>query len=122
MGPTEAVTSVYRQYAGFAGRASRSEYWWFTLFSVIVSWTLLLIIVPLGAFGVLLLFVFDIGSILPSMAVTVRRLHDIGRSGWFVLVVFIPLVGVLVLIYFTLLPSQRGANRFGPQPAPMGPA
>lgn len=118
----EAVRSVYRNYATFDGRAPRSEYWWFQLFFLAV----LLGIAFLGGFlgvasrssamsGVVGLgaVVFALGSLIPSLAVTSRRLHDSEKSGWWLLLVFVPF-GSLVLFIFTLLPSSIGFNRFGP--------
>lgn len=114
----EALT---KKYATFEGRARRKEYWYFVLFYclAIVAFAIVDVIVGtydaetgIGVFSGLLV----LALILPSLAVTVRRLHDTDRSGWWVLVNFIPLIGALVLIVFTVLDSQPGANRFGPNP------
>lgn len=93
----EAIVSVFSKYAEFSGRARRSEYWYFVLFQILLSAALTLVayMVPalaiLGSIASLALFI-------PSLAVQVRRLHDIGKSGWYIFIVFIPLVGVILLL------------------------
>ena len=122
-------TLKYR-YAKFDGRASRSEFWYFALFSFIGSFIFglidVLIVNPmLGATpgqigqGGILQFIFALVLMVPSIALAVRRLHDIGKSGWWYLIVFIPIVGVLVLLYFFVLDSQPGSNQYGPNPKGM---
>jgi len=108
---------VLQRYAQFSGRARRAEYWWFTLFNIIVAFVLGLAsgVEPVSGSIVFAIFVFVIATIIPSIAVSVRRLHDTGRSGWWCLITFIPL-GSLVLLYFWLLDSQPGENRYGPNP------
>jgi uncharacterized membrane protein YhaH (DUF805 family) len=111
----QAVSSVYRQYVGFSGRASRSEFWWFWLFYVIVSIVLSVIGGYGSATGGALVGLFALGSLLPSLAVAVRRLHDIGRSGWWLLIGIIPIVD-LVLLWWYIQPSTAEANQYGPPP------
>jgi len=104
------------KYVDFKGRASRSEYWWFILFGFIASF---------GAtfFGVLMLqteilgALVQIGLILPTIAVGVRRLHDIGRTGAWFLLALIPFVGILLLVIWFVQPSEDKANQFGEVPA-----
>ena len=108
-GPVEAVSSVMKSYARFSGRATRSEYWWFYLFWIIAVLVTGMINENLAALVVLAL-------LLPSLAVGVRRLHDIGKSGWWLLVMLIPLIGGLILLYFLVQPSE-GDNDYGPAPA-----
>ena len=122
MGFGEAIRTCFSKYATFAGRAPRSEYWWFTLFTSIVA-TLALIpvfaaggpeqVAPwmLAPVGIVLLAMF-----LPGPAVSVRRLHDSNRSGWWYLINLVPYVGGLVFLVFMLLPGTDGENRFGPRP------
>ena len=122
---TDAVSSVYRNYAKFDGRAPRSEYWWFTLFTVLVVVAGFLLgaiayaasrsSAVYGVVGVGLI-IFVIASIIPSIAVGVRRLHDSDKSGWWYLIGFIPYIGSFILLIFFLLPSTPGYNRFGPSP------
>ncbi|WNV76823.1 DUF805 domain-containing protein [Geodermatophilus sp. DSM 44513] len=110
----DAVRSVLTQYVGFSGRARRSEYWWFFLFSVLVSLAAAAVdaVLDTTVFGL----VVALALFLPSLAVSVRRLHDIGRTGWWVLLGLVPLVGTIVLIVFACLDSEPGPNRFGPAP------
>lgn len=112
---TEAVSSALSKYVVFSGRASRSEYWWFVLFNIIVSIVAAGIDAALGiqAIGALV----SLALLLPGIGVGVRRLHDIDKSGWWLLIAFVPLIGFIVLIYFFVQPSQPGDNRFGPPPA-----
>lgn len=108
------------RYAQFSGRSRRKEYWFFTLFFVLASFVAVAIDMVLGTLdeetgvGVVGLLL-GLALMLPSLAVTVRRLHDTGRSGWWVLLFFIPLIG-LVGFYFMVKDGDRGDNRFGPDP------
>jgi len=119
---TEAVRSVYRNYATFDGRAPRSEYWWFQLFNVLVTLAIYAAGIAVAAvsrnagFGLILVaaIVYAVLTFVPSLAVTVRRLHDSDKSGWWLLIVFIPYVGALILLIFMVLDSSVGFNRYGP--------
>jgi len=115
----DAVRSVLNQYVTFTGRARRSEYWWFGLFNLGLS----LVAAAFDAFiGVpLSQWIVGLGLLLPGLAVAVRRLHDIGRSGWWLLIGAVPLVGAIVLIVFLCTDSERGPNRWGPSPKYLGP-
>lgn len=104
----DAVKTCFSKYADFKGRASRSEYWWYTLFIVLVS-------LALSAVNDTLSTVFALGTLLPSIAVAARRLHDTNRSGWLQLIVLIPILGWLVLLYF-LVQEPKEPNRFGDAP------
>ena len=118
----EAITSGFRNYVNFSGRAIRSEFWYWTLFCVVVAIVLGLIdqrLNPgtrLGAFSFVEILVW-LALILPSLAVSVRRLHDIDRTGWWVLL-NLTTIGTLVLIYWACLRGTVSANRFGPDPMP----
>ncbi|MCQ2136876.1 MAG: DUF805 domain-containing protein [Bacteroidales bacterium] len=108
-------TVVLEKYCCFEGRARRSEYWWFTLANMGVS-ILTQGLMKAGVLGIILACVICFALFLPSIGVSVRRLHDIGKSGLYLLVAFIPLVGAFVLIYWSVLDSQVGANEYGPSP------
>ena len=108
--------SVLKKYAEFKGRASRAEFWWFVLCNAIISSILLVIDFALGTKNILS-DIYAILTIVPGTAVGIRRLHDIGRSGWWYLIIVVPIVGVIVLIVFDVKRSQPGTNAYGPMPA-----
>ncbi|MDR7379589.1 uncharacterized membrane protein YhaH (DUF805 family) [Rhodoferax ferrireducens] len=110
-----------KKYAVFSGRAQRSEYWYFFLFYFGLAIGAALLDGMVGAFnrqaGVGVFgSIVALGLLLPSLAVGVRRLHDIDRSGWWLLIAVVPVVGAIVLLVFSLKDSQPGSNRFGPNP------
>ena len=112
---------VLKKYAEFSGRAQRAEYWFFTLFYLIFFLALSLIDGAAGLFNLeygfgLLGGLFALAMIIPSIAVTVRRLHDTSRSGWWLLISLIPLIGGIVLLVFVCLDSTPGTNAYGPNP------
>jgi uncharacterized membrane protein YhaH (DUF805 family) len=111
---------VLRKYAVFAGRARRQEYWMFVLISTLLP---ILAMILAGALGMqmgngatVLLAVYYVVTLLPSIAVWVRRLHDTGRSGWWVLASFVPLIGTIALLVFSLQDGEPGTNQYGPNP------
>ncbi|MDR3444004.1 MULTISPECIES: DUF805 domain-containing protein [Dyella] len=103
-----------QHYADFNGRARRQEYWMYTLFNCIALVVLVILTKVSSIFGILYA-IYALGTLLPSLAVTVRRLHDIGKSGWFVLISLIPIVS-LYLIYLLAQDSQPGTNEYGANP------
>ncbi len=105
---------VLKNYANFNGRARRQEYWMFFLINLIISLVLTFIEVKMGIFGVSLLY--SLAIFIPSLAVSVRRLHDIDKSGWWLLIGLIPLLGAIVLIIFFIMDGTPGNNRFGASP------
>ena len=122
----EAVKSFWSNYATFRGRSRRSEYWWIQLFLVITNLAVAAIDLVLmngdidrfvanGGGGIVGL-VWILVTIVPALAVLVRRLHDTGKSGWWALIGFVPLIGGIVLLVFTLLDSEAGDNKFGVSP------
>lgn len=120
MNPIEAVKSVYTNYANFQGRARRSELWWFALFVNIMAFVLAFVETYL--FGSMFLYmIFLLASIIPSLAVQVRRLHDTSRSGWWLLIAFVPIIGGIWLIVLFVLDSH-GDNKYGPSPKAAPPA
>jgi uncharacterized membrane protein YhaH (DUF805 family) len=111
-----AVKTCLGKYATFQGRAARSEYWFFTLFMFILSMIASVIAgASLGALSVLPA-VLMIGLFLPSIAVSVRRLHDLDKSGWWLLIVLVPLLGGLLLLVWACMRGTEGQNRFGSDP------
>ena len=125
-----AVRSVYSNYAKFDGRASRSEYWWFQLFLLLVAlaWVAIFVVFVFatrsftlaGVVGLAIIAIY-LASIIPSLAVLCRRLHDSDHSGWWFWITLVPYVGALILLVFTVLPSSAGYNRYGP-PSGVPPA
>ncbi|MBP1804454.1 DUF805 domain-containing protein [Rubellimicrobium aerolatum] len=114
VGPGEALRRAFANYATFRGRANRGEYWWFMVANVLVSVGLGL--VDLGLFGAdrtVLSGLWSLAVILPSLAVGARRLHDTDRSGWWLLIGLVPVVGVIVLIVLFALRGDSRPNRFG---------
>ncbi|WP_427976685.1 DUF805 domain-containing protein [Agarivorans sp.] len=107
--------AVLKKYVVFNGRARRKEYWMFTLFSLIITFLLAVIDAAVGSAGILGA-IYALAVFLPTLAVSVRRLHDIGRSGWWLLIAFIPLIGAIVLLVFMLLDSKPGSNDHGEYP------
>ncbi len=114
MGFGEAISTVFGKYATFSGRAVRSEYWFRVLFTVIVLIVLNIIQFTVSAIGgSLLQLVFELATLIPSIAVACRRLHDTDRSGWWQLLAFVPIVGFILLLVWYCQPGTPGANRFG---------
>ncbi|PHZ85670.1 DUF805 domain-containing protein [Paremcibacter congregatus] len=112
---SEAVKSVFSKFATFSGRAARSEYWYFQLFIFLVqiAITILTMVVP---FLALLSLIFALITILPGLAVSVRRLHDKNKSGWWLLLCFIPLVGAIILLIWFAMAGTEGPNEYGDDP------
>lgn len=121
----DAIRSCFTQYVGFSGRARRSEYWFWTLFAIIVG------AVAGGISGAMhaqiISTIVSLALFLPGLAVAARRLHDTNRSAWWLLIALVPLVGAVVLIVFLVQDSVPGDNAYGPSPkavpaAPVAPA
>lgn len=119
---------VFENYANFSGRARRSEYWYFILCNFLIS---MVFYIPLIATGALwgneepgmifflfygLLMLYSLAVLIPSLAVAVRRLHDIGKSGWYYLIGLIPFVGGIILLVWFFTEGNQGANEWGPDP------
>jgi uncharacterized membrane protein YhaH (DUF805 family) len=117
--------AVLKKYLEFGGRASRTEFWMFALFNFIVSMVLAVIDNVIGtktAQGIGILgAIYGLGVLLPYLGVGARRLHDTGRSGWWLLLLLIPFIGWVVLLIFYVLESQAGENQYGPSPHPATP-
>lgn len=121
MTPIDHAVTPLRRYAQFSGRARRAEYWWFYLL-LIIGFVVASILDSLLGFGGsvgpygLLSGLFGLAMFVPTLAAGVRRLHDTDRSGWWLLIAFIPLIGAVVLLVFYVSEGTRGDNRFGPDP------
>jgi uncharacterized membrane protein YhaH (DUF805 family) len=136
IGFIDAIKRGFRKYATFTGRASRSEYWWWTLFTFLTYTVLAIVTYAVGigssrdggrtpgllAVPLIIVFaVFALGIIVPTLALTVRRLHDGGYSGWLALLMLVPYVGGLIIMIFALLPSSPAGAKYDPilaTPAP----
>lgn len=116
----QAITLGFRRYVAFHGRSARWEYWYWTLFVLLLSLGLGVLdvaifgdsyqtVAPLQAIG-------GIVTLLPNISISVRRLHDIGRSGWWLLLIFVPLIGMIVLLIWFATRGNAGPNRYGPDP------
>lgn len=116
----EALPLYLKNYAAFNGRSSRGAYWWLALILILIS-------IPASIIDMILFssivastngsgpvaILFSLATFIPSLAIGVRRLHDVGRSGWWLLIIF-TIVGILLLIYWYVQPGQRAENKFGP--------
>jgi uncharacterized membrane protein YhaH (DUF805 family) len=103
------------KYAVFSGRARRTEYWMFFLFNLLIAIGIAIIEAVIGTGGILGI-VFSLAMLVPGIAVTVRRLHDTERTGWWILISLIPFLGWIVLLVFMVLDSHPGDNAYGPNP------
>ena len=107
----KAVKVCFAKYATITGRAARPEFWWFALFQFVV-------LAVLGAVSNTLYIIGALGLLLPGIAVGARRLHDINKTAWLLLIGLVPLVGWILLIYWAVQPGDPGSNQYG---APGGP-
>lgn len=116
---------AWKNYVNFQGRARRKAFWMFALFNVIAILALSLIEGAIGLRGEgdygILSGLYSLAVLLPALGLAVRRLHDTGRSGWWILIGLVPLIGGIVLIVFYVLDSQPGTNQFGPNPKESAP-
>ena len=115
------VMKALKQYADFNGRSQRTEYWLFVLFCLVVSIVLAIVDRGIGTYSAaagvgLLGGIFSLAVLLPGIGVSVRRLHDTSRSGWWLLIALIPLIGEIVLLVFMVQDSSTGTNAYGPSP------
>ena len=105
----QAIKTCFTKYATFTGRAGRPEFWWFFLFQVIV-------LVVASMLGETVYILSTLALLLPGLAVGARRLHDVRKSAWFLLLGFIPVIGFLILLYWCTQQSDPQANEYGPLP------
>lgn len=120
MGFADAVRAFFSNYTNFSSRSSRSEYWWPQLAFFLVGIVIGVLSVIVGeTIGNVLIGLFYLVILIPAIAVSVRRLHDKDKSGWWILIGLVPIVGGLYLLYLYVTPGTEGPNRFGPNP--LGP-
>lgn len=105
----------WKKYATFAGRARRKEYWMFVLWNAVFGIGVVVLDAIVGGCGALFTL-FSLASLLPSLAVSARRLHDTDRCGWWILISFVPFVGGIWFLILMVLDGSRGANRYGENP------
>ena len=110
----QAITSGFSNYVNFSDRAVRSEYWYWVLFVILVDIVTNIIDLALGVQVTTSLF--GLATFLPSLAIGIRRLHDLDRTGWWILLSFIPIVGWIILIIWNCTKGTAGSNRFGADP------
>lgn len=110
----EWYIAVLKQYIAFSGRSHRKEFWMFLLIHIIIMAVLTLVSETLAS-------IYTIAVFLPALGVSVRRLHDTGKSGWWILLHFLPVVGTLILLVLLALEGDKETNRYGPVP-PAAPA
>lgn len=108
------------KYADFNGRARRSEFWYYVLCNYIVIFLLALVASAIGEGGFVIVLIYGLAIIVPSFAMVVRRLHDVGKSGWFYFIAFIPLIGGIWLFVLECTDSDYGENQYGPNPKGIG--
>ncbi len=106
---------VLKKYAVFSGRARRKEYWMFFLFNIIIAFVLGFIEGLAGSAGIIST-IYSLAVLIPGIAVSVRRLHDINRSGWWLFIGLVPIIGAIVLIVFMVQDSQSDENQYGQNP------
>jgi len=107
--------AILENYCNFSGRASRSEYWWYALFTLLLG-SVLSVIFGDGSVAYIISGVVSIALFLPGLGLAVRRLHDTGKCGWWVLLSLIPLVGLVILVIWMCQPSTPADNQYGPEP------
>lgn len=114
------VKAIQQNYCNFSGRASRSEFWWFYLFCIVIGWVINLVFMSSETANYIVSGVFSLALLLPNLGLAVRRLHDIGKSGWWLFLAFIPVVGIIILIVWWCKESQMEPNEYGPVPNMVG--
>jgi uncharacterized membrane protein YhaH (DUF805 family) len=114
---------AWQKYFDFSGRSRRKEYWMFFLFNLGIGIALMIADLIAGSYSKtagmgLLGGLYSLATLIPNLSITVRRLHDTGRSGWWFFILLVPLIGAIVLLVFMLLDSKEGSNDYGPNPKP----
>lgn len=125
MNMIEAIKSGYSNYANFSGRSVRSAYWWWALFQIVVSVAISLVegggtaavgdgMASMAYNPGIVGLIWSLANLIPGVAVSVRRMHDLDKSGWLLLIVLIPVIGALVLLYWFCQRGTEGDNQYGP--------
>lgn len=110
-------TRVWQNYVNFNGRDSRKQYWMFALFNAIISFALSFVAgLILGDFDFIVTGIYSLAILLPNIGLCIRRMHDIGKSGYWILLCFIPILGQIAFIVLCCMPSQQGENQYGSMP------
>jgi uncharacterized membrane protein YhaH (DUF805 family) len=116
MGIQDAVSTCFSKYVTFQGRATRSEYWWWALFVMVVYLVIIgvgLAVMSDSSLPMIVAMLFMLAVLLPSLAVLIRRLHDTDHSGWWFFIELVPIIGPLWLLYLLVISGTPGPNRFG---------
>lgn len=118
----DAIRTCFQKYLTIEGRARRAEYWYFCLFTIVASLVLGLLDASFGFTGDIqpISSLFGLAVLLPSITVSVRRLHDRDMTGWWFLLVLVPMIGMLILLVIFVMRGTDGPNRFGPDPLKSG--
>lgn len=119
MGFGQAISAGFVKYVNFRDRACRSEYWYWTLFTIIAAIVAAIIDSMLNT--QLVSGLVNLVTLIPSLAIAVRRLHDLDRTGWWILIGFVPLIGIIILLVWYATKGTDGPNRFGPDPLAADP-
>ena len=107
---------VLKKYVDFNGRARRKEYWMFTLFHIIIYYGLIILSVAVSHNLMFLAMFYILATLLPALGAGVRRMHDVGKSGWFYFIVLIPIIGAIWLLVLFFTEGNHGENQYGPDP------
>jgi len=107
--------AVLENYAEFTGRSRRAEFWWFVLANILIG-IVFNVLVAIASFFFILYVIFELAILVPNIAIGIRRLHDTGKSGWWLLIALVPFVGAIVLIVFMATDSTPGTNQWGSSP------
>lgn len=117
MGFGDAIKTCFSKYVTISGRAARSEYWWFYLFTMIVGTIPTQIGIALESVAIMIIgLILSLALIIPGFCVSVRRMHDKDKSGWWLLIGLVPIIGVILIIYWFVTRGTEGDNQFGPDP------
>ena len=116
VGFIDAIKLAFKNYVNFNGRSRRSEYWWFVLFNIIIEIIIFILAKLITPNLIFLLSIYSLIIFLPGLGLAIRRLHDIGKSGWYIFIAFIPIVGIFILLYFFCLDSENQSNEYGESP------